>query len=132
MENVEIAHLLNQYADLLEIQGADLFRIRAYRNAARTIESLSQPIVQLLEEGKDLEKLKLPGIGKGMTEHIEEIVKTGTLGALKELRKELPATLDELLEIEGLGPKRTKLLFEKLGINSTKKLEQALDSEIGR
>jgi DNA polymerase (family 10) len=128
MENVEIANLLNKYAELLEIQGGDLFRIRAYRNAARTIESLSQPIVQLLEEGQDLEKLKLPGIGKGMTEHVEEIVKTGTLGALKELRKELPTTLDELLEIEGLGPKRTKLLFEKLGINSIKKLEQALDS----
>jgi DNA polymerase (family 10) len=128
MENVEIAHLLNQYADLLEIQGADLFRIRAYRNAARTVESLSQSIVQLLEEGKDLTKLKLPGIGKGMTEHIEEIVKTGTLGALKELRKKLPDTLDELLEVEGLGPKRTKLFYEKLGISSIGELEKALDS----
>lgn len=128
MENVEIAHLLNQYADLLEIQGADLFRIRAYRNAARTVESLSQSIVQLLEEGKDLTKLKLPGIGKGMTEHIEEIVKTGTLGALKELRKTLPASLDELLEVEGLGPKRTKLFYEKLGISSIGELEKALDS----
>jgi DNA polymerase (family 10) len=105
MENVEIAHLLNQYADLLEIQGADLFRIRAYRNAARTIESLSQPLVQLLDAGKDLTKLKLPGIGKGMTEHV-----------------------DELLEIEGLGPKRTKLLYEKLGVSSIKNLEQAIDA----
>jgi DNA polymerase (family 10) len=128
MENVEIAQLLNQYADLLEIQGADLFRIRAYRNAARTIESLSQPVVRLLEEGKDLKKLKLPGIGKGMTEHIEEIVKTGTLGALKELRKKLPGAVDELLEIEGLGPKRTKLLYEKLGVGSIKQLEQAIDA----
>jgi DNA polymerase (family X) len=128
MENVEIAHVLNQYADLLEIQGADLFRIRAYRNAARTIESLSQPIAQLLEEGQDLTKLKLPGIGKGMTKQIEEIVKIGTLGALKELRKKLPATLDELLEIEGLGPKRTRLLHEKLGISSVKQLEQAIDA----
>jgi DNA polymerase (family 10) len=126
MENVEIAHLLNQYADLLEIQGADLFRMRAYRNAARTIESLSQPIAQVIAEGKDLTKLKLPGIGKGMTEHIEEIVKTGTRGALKELRKELPASLDELLEVEGLGPKRTKLLYEKLGVGSIKQLEQAI------
>ena len=62
MENVEIAHLLDKYADLLEIQGADLFRIQAYRNAARTIESLSQSVTQLLEAGKDLRKLKLPGI----------------------------------------------------------------------
>jgi DNA polymerase (family X) len=128
MENVEIAHLLGKYADLIEIQGVDLFRIQAYRNAARTIESLSQPITQLLDEGKDLKKLKLPGIGKSMAEHIEEIVKTGTLQALNELRKKLPATLDELLEIEGLGPKRTKQLYDKLGISSLKKLEQAIAS----
>jgi DNA polymerase (family X) len=128
MENVEIAHVLNQYADLLEIQGADLFRIQAYRNAARTIESLSQSVTQLLETGKDLKKLKLPGIGKSMSEHIEEIVKSGTLTALKELRKKLPGKVDELLEIEGLGPKRTKLLYEKLGVSSIKKLEQAIDS----
>ena len=128
MENVEIAHVLTQYADLLEIQGEDLFRVLAYRNAARTIESLSQPVAQLLEEGKNLKKLKLPGIGKSMAEHIAEIIKTGTLQALKQLRKKLPATLDELLEIEGLGPKRTKQLYEKLGISSIKKLEQGIDS----
>jgi DNA polymerase (family 10) len=128
MENVEIAHLLSKYAELLEIQGADRFRIQAYRNAARTIESLSQPVAQFLEESKDLKKLKLPGIGKSMAEHIGEIVKTGTLHALKELRKELPASLDELLEVEGLGPKRTKQLYQQLGISSIKKLEQAIDS----
>ncbi len=129
MENVEIAGVLNKYADLLEIEGADLFRIQAYRNAARTIESLSQPIAQLLDEGKDLKKLKLPGVGKNMSEHIGEIVKTGTLGALNELRKELPGSLDELLEIEGLGPKRAKLLYDKLGISSIKQLERALESD---
>ncbi|HEY1232726.1 MAG TPA: DNA polymerase/3'-5' exonuclease PolX [Candidatus Binatia bacterium] len=129
MENVEIANLLNKYADLLEIQGADLFRIQAYRNAARTIESLSQPITQLVQRGKDLKKLKLPGIGKSMSEHIEEIVKTGTFGGLNELRKELPGSLDELLEIEGLGPKRTKLLYDKLGVESVKQLERALQSD---
>jgi DNA polymerase (family 10) len=128
MENIEIAHILTQYADLLEIEGEDLFRVLAYRNAARTIEGLSQPVVQLFEEGKDLQKLKLPGIGKGMAEHITEIIKTGTLQALKQLQKKLPAHLDELLEIEGLGPKRTKQLYEKLGIGSIKELEQAIGS----
>ena len=128
MENVEIAHVLSKYADLLEIGGADLFRVLAYRNAARTIESLSQPVPQLLDKGKDLNKLKLPGIGKSMAEHVEEIIKTGTLQGLKQLRKKLPATLDELLEIEGLGPKRTKQLYEQLGIRSVKKLEQAIES----
>jgi len=128
MENLEIAHLLNQYADLLEIQGEGRFRVLAYRNAARTIESLSQPVAQLLAEGKNLQKLKLPGIGMRMAAHIEEIVETGTFQGLKALRKEIPATLDELLEVEGLGPKRTKELYEKLGVSSIKQLEQAIAS----
>lgn len=128
MENVEIAQILGKYADLLEIEGEDLFRVQAYRNAARTLESLSQSVAQLVAEGQDLKKLKLPGIGKSMAEHLEEIVKTGTLHALQKLREKFPATLDELLEIEGLGPKRTKQLYEKLGISSIKQLEQALDA----
>jgi len=128
MENVEIAHLLSKYADLLEIQGEGRFRVLAYRNAARTIESLSQPVAQLIAEGKDLKTLKLPGVGERMAEHIEEIIETGTLQALKVLRKEIPATLDELLEVEGLGPKRTKQLYETLGISSVKQLEQAIAS----
>ena len=126
MENVEIAHILTSYADLLEIQGEGLFRVLAYRNAARTVESLSQPVAQLLKEGKDLKEL--PGIGKSMAEHIEEIVKTGALKALTALRKKFPASLNELLEIEGLGPRRTKLLYDKLGIASVKQLGQALAS----
>ncbi|HXV78372.1 MAG TPA: DNA polymerase/3'-5' exonuclease PolX, partial [Candidatus Binatia bacterium] len=100
----------------------------AYRNAARTIESLSQPIAQLFEEGKELKKLKLPGIGKGMAEHVEEIIRTGTFEPLQQLRRKLPAGIDELLEIEGLGPKRTKQLYEKLGVGSIGQLEQAIDS----
>ena len=128
IENLEIAHLLSKYADLLEIQGEGRFRVLAYRNAARTIESFSQPVAHLIAEGKDLRTLKLPGIGERMADHVEEIVKTGTLQALKLLRKEIPATLDELLEVEGLGPKRTKQLYEKLGISSVKQLEQAIAS----
>jgi DNA polymerase (family 10) len=128
MENVEIAHLLGKYADLLEIQGEGRFRVLAYRNAARTIETLSRPVTQLIVEGKDLKTLKLPGIGERMAHHVEEIVKTGTFQALKALRKEIPVTLDELLEVEGLGPKRTKQLYEKLGISSVKQLEQAIAS----
>jgi DNA polymerase (family 10) len=126
MENVEIAHLLTKYADLLEIEGEGLFRVLAYRKAARTVESLSRPIAQLMAEGKDLEDL--PGIGPNMARHIEEITKTGKLQALTTLRKKIPATIDELLEVEGLGPKRTKQLYDHLGICSIKELELALDS----
>jgi DNA polymerase (family X) len=92
------------------------------------LKVLSQPLVQLIKEGKDLTKLKLPGIGKGMAEHIEEIVETSTLGALKELQKTIPATVNDLLDIEGLGPKQAKLLYDRLGIASIKQLEQAIDS----
>jgi DNA polymerase/3'-5' exonuclease PolX len=85
-------------------------RVLAYRNAARTIESLSQPVAQLLEEGKDLKKLKLPGIGKGMAEHIEEIVEP-VLYCLEGAAKKLPAALTGYSN-RGLGPKRTKLLYK--------------------
>ena len=61
----------------------------AYRNTARTIESLPQRVAQLLKEGKDLKKLKLPGIGKSMAEHVEEIIKTGTLQSLKHRAREI-------------------------------------------
>jgi DNA polymerase (family X) len=128
VENTEIAHVLNKYADLLEIEGEDLFRVLAYPNAARTIEGLSEPVAHLLEAGKELKKLKLPGIGKSMAEHVEEIIKTGTLEALEVIRKKFPTHLNELLEIEGLGPKRTKQLYEKLGIGSIQELEQAIGS----
>jgi DNA polymerase (family 10) len=126
MENVEIAHILTSYADLLEIQGEGLFRVLAYRNAARTIESLSQPIAQLLKRGEDIKEL--PGIGKSMAEHVEEIVKTGTLETLADLRKKFPASLDELFQIEGLGPKRIKQLYEKRGIASVKQLGEAIEA----
>ena len=126
MENIEIARLLNEYADLLELKVENRFRIRSYRKAAQIIQGLSTPIAQLIEQGKDL--TELPGVGDSMAEHITEIVKTGTLKALKGLRKEIPAAVSELMEIEGLGPKRTKQLHEQLGVRSIKELQQALDA----
>ncbi len=68
MENVEVARVLNAYADLLDIQGDSPFRMRAYRNAAQTVAGLSQPVAQLVEAGEDLRKL--PGVGSSMAEHI--------------------------------------------------------------
>ena len=125
MENIEIARVLNEYADLLELKVENRFRIRSYRKAAQMIQGLSKPVAQLTEQGKDL--TELPGVGASMAAHITEIVKTGTLKALNGLRKEIPATVSELMEIEGLGPKRTKQLHEQLGVNSIKDLQQALD-----
>jgi len=126
MENIEIARILNDYADLLEIKGGNPFRIRSYRRAAQMIQSYSQRLAQLLGEGRDL--TQLPGIGASMAAHIKEIVATGTLQALQELRKEFPTSMAELLELEGLGPKRTRQLHEALGVRSIAELEKAIES----
>jgi DNA polymerase (family 10) len=126
MENVEIARVLNEYADLLDIQDENPFRIRSYRNAAQTIEGLSRPMAQLIEEGEDL--TKLPGIGTSMAEHIREILNTGTLAAFADIRREFPETLAALLQLEHLGPKRARRLYEELDITSISELAQALEA----
>jgi DNA polymerase (family 10) len=124
MENIEIARVLNEFADLLELKVENRFRIRSYRKTAQMLQGLSQPVAQLIEQGKDL--TELPGVGDSMAEHIMEIVNTGTLKALSELRKEFPASTSQLLQLQGLGPKRTKQLHDKLNIGSIKELEQAI------
>jgi DNA polymerase/3'-5' exonuclease PolX len=126
MENVEIARVLNEYADLLAIQGDGPFRVRAYRNAAQTVASLSQPVVQLIEAGEDLEKF--PGIGSSMAEHIKEIMETGTLSRLEEVRRALPSTLTELMQLEHLGRKKARQLYDALGITSVSELAAAIDA----
>jgi DNA polymerase (family 10) len=126
MENVEIAGVLNEYAALLDIQGESPFRVRSYRKAAQTLEGLSRPVAQLLREEEDL--TQFPGIGNRMAEHIQEIVETGTLSALEKTQKEFPRTLTELTELETLGPKKAKQLYDQLGIASVSDLRKALGS----
>lgn len=123
MENVEIAKVLREVADLLEIQQANPFRIRAYRNAVRTIEAHAVPMRKLVEEGADL--TELPSIGKGMAENITELVETGGLGALEELIEEIPESLIELMKLPGLGPKKARKLWDELGIESMEDLREA-------
>jgi DNA polymerase (family X) len=126
MENIEIARILNQYADLLDIEDENPFRVRSYRKAAQTVDGLSRPVAQLMAEGEDL--TKLPGIGSSMAEHIQEIVNTGTLATLADKRQELPETLVELLHLEHLGPRRARRLYEDLAITSIVELAAALDA----
>jgi DNA polymerase (family 10) len=126
MENVEIARMLNEYADLLDIQGENTFRVRSYRNAAQTVAGLSQPVAQLIEAGEDLRKL--PGIGSSMAEHLKEILETGTLSGLEEVRRALPPTLTELMQLHHLGPKRARQLYDTLGITSVSELAAAIDT----
>ncbi len=126
MENIEIARILNDYADLLEIKGENPFRTRSYRRAAQIIQSYPKRLAQLVAESDDL--TQLPGIGASMAAHIREIVASGTLQSLQALRKEFPASMTELLELEGLGPKRTRQLHEALGVRSIVELEKAIEA----
>jgi DNA polymerase (family X) len=126
MENVEIARIFTSYADFLEIQGENPFRVRSYRKAAQTMEGLPRPVAQLVEEGEDL--TKLAGIGSSMAEHIREILETGTLSAVEKIHREVPPTLAALMHLEHLGPKRTKQLYDDLGITSVAELTKALDA----
>ena len=123
VHNAEIAGIFNQIADLLEIEGANQFRVRAYRNAARTIGGLPRSVADLIEEGQDL--TELPGIGEDLAGKIEEIVETGSLVQLEEIKRRTPPELADLLKISGLGPKRVQALREELGIVSREDLEQA-------
>jgi len=123
MENIDIARIFNDVADLLEIQGANVFRVRAYRNAARTVETLGAPVESMVRSGGALEEL--PGVGKDLAGKIREIVETGELGMLRELAKELPEGLVAMMRIPGVGPKRAKQVYDSLGIATLDDLEAA-------
>jgi DNA polymerase (family X) len=123
IHNSDIVENFNKVADLLEIKGANPFRVRAYRNAARTIGSLSKSVADLIAEDRPLTDFS--GIGKDLAEKIEEIVKTGTLSQLKGLEKDLSPGLHDLLRIPGLGPKKVKTLYEELGIDDLPSLKKA-------
>ena len=123
MENKSIADILTEIADVLDIQGENPFRVRSYRNAARTIADMSQSVKALIKSGAKLEEI--PGIGKSLEEKIEEIVSTGRCRFLEELQAKVPPGLTELLKLEGLGPKKVKLLYDELGVDSVDRLEKA-------
>lgn len=127
IENAEIARIFREYADLLELEEANPFRVRAYRTAARTIEELTEPVQELAAEGADrLEEL--PGIGPDLAAKIVEIAETGTFEGRAQAARALPAGLTALLRIRGLGPKRARALHRALGISSLEALERAARS----
>lgn len=123
LHNIDIAEQLGKIADLLAIKGDNQFRIRSYRTASRTIAEYSGSITAMVQQEEDL--TRLPGIGKDLAGKIAEIVTTGTLSLLKELEKEIPVTLLELLDIETLGAKKVGALHRQLGVTSLDELEQA-------
>lgn len=124
MENLEIAASLKEMATLLEIKGGvNPFRIRAYRNAVRTIEEHPVPMRKLLEEGEDL--TELPAIGKDMASHIAELVNTGRLSELEAVADEVPRSLVEVTRIPNVGPKKTAKLWKELGVETVTDLAEA-------
>src|SRR5437867_182647 len=124
MENPEIAQIVEEIADLLEIQGANTFRVRAYRNAARVVRDHPEPLADLAQDPNQIENL--PGIGKDLAGKVRTIVETGDLPLRTELHAQVPPGLRDLLNIPGLGPKRAQILHRELGIRTVEDLRQAV------
>lgn len=128
MENIDIARIFEEVADLLEIQDESPFRVRAYRDAGRTLRSLGEPVAGLVAREGARGLTELPGIGKDLAGKIVELVETGELPLLKELLAKTPESLVEMTRIPSLGPKRAKLLYDTLGIKTVGELEEAARS----
>jgi DNA polymerase (family 10) len=126
MKNDFIAAQFELLADLLEIQGANPFRIRAYRNAARTISATAESLSDLEAAGQDL--TELAGIGKDLAKQIHEITTTGHHSGLEELRKEIPGGVLDMLRIPGVGPKKAAVFFHELGLKSLADLKAACEA----
>jgi DNA polymerase (family 10) len=127
MQNPDIARQLDDVADLLEISAANPFRVRAYRNAARTIRDYTDSIYDLVRAG-GFDLTQLPGVGKGLAAEIQALVASGTLPQRQQLVAEVPPGLLELLRIPGLGPKRVKQLHDTLGVRAVADLTRALEA----
>ncbi|MGO9588394.1 MAG: DNA polymerase/3'-5' exonuclease PolX [Limisphaerales bacterium] len=122
MDKEQVAEILAEIGILLELKGENPFKTRAYANAARTIESLVEPLAKIVAENR-LGEIK--GIGEALTKKITEFVTTGKLKYYDELKASIPPGLIEMLEIPGLGPKKIQALNQKLGVDSVEKLEAA-------
>ncbi|MDH4009198.1 MAG: DNA polymerase/3'-5' exonuclease PolX [Desulfobacterales bacterium] len=123
VHNTDIAGIFEAIADFLEIEGANPFRVRAYRNAARTVSGLGSELKDMVAAGEDL--TKLPGIGKELAAKICEILESGTAKALIKLQQRIPATVIEMLKLPNLGPKRVRVLYRDLNIKNLEQLSLA-------
>lgn len=123
--NSDIVEIFNEVADLLEIEGANQYRVRAYRNAARTISTLSRDVTEMVKEGEDL--TELPGIGEDLAGKIQEIVKTGDLKQLEQIEQRTPPELATMLDVAGLGPKRVQTIYDELGVTTIEQLRSAAE-----
>jgi len=118
----DVAKILDEVSVMLEITGANVFKVRAFYNAARAMEELTEDL-RAMVESKEL--LEVRGIGKSIFADIESLLETGTFPLLEGLRKEIPAGVLDMLRISGMGPKKVKLVYDELGIQSIEALEHA-------
>lgn len=125
IENAEVARLFREMADLLELENANPFRVRAYRTASRTIEELPEPVVDIARREED-GLSDLPGIGADLADKIREMIRHGSFDALERFRRKVPPGLLGLIRIRGLGPKRARVLRKALKIESVEDLKWAL------
>jgi len=124
IHNRDISRIFNLIADYLEVKGENIYRVRAYRNAARTVEDFSKSIEEMIK--KDESFKDLPGIGKDLEEKIKTIVEEKNSPMLENLKQEIPVDVEQLLKVEGLGPKKVKKLYEELDIKDIKDLQNAV------
>lgn len=124
--NARIAAVFEEIADLLEVQGGNPFRIRAYRNAARTVNQQGPAFAERAARGEELGKLS--GVGADLDARIHEIARTGSCELLEQLRRAVPRGTASLLRIPGLGPKRVRALSERLDIHTPVQLREAAQS----
>lgn len=123
MKNADVARVLNDIADLLELKGENVFKVRAYQKAARSIEHLPTEVERLVAE----DRLKgIPGVGEAIARKTTELVTTGKLQYYEDLKKEFPEGISTLLDIPGVGPKTAMLLSQELGIKTIEDLEAAI------
>ena len=125
ISNEELARRFNDMAAMLEVKGDSVFKIRAYQRAASAIEQLSWSLAAAAVAGDDLRKI--PGVGKAISEKVQEYIATGRIAAYDRLAEELPANVLELLAVPGMGPKTVKAATEELGIGSVAELEMAAE-----
>ena len=123
LTNEHIAELFENMGSLLEMKGDTIFKIRAYQRAARTIEQLSSPLAQAVENGEDL--TKIPGVGKAISEKIVEFIGTGQVAAYQRLLEELPPGVLDLKDIPGIGPKTAVAIGVELGISTVEGVAEA-------
>ena len=124
MRNQEIAKIFYNIAKYLQMDGV-AFKPYAYEKAGNSLEALEKDVGEIYNKGGLKALMEIPGVGKNISDHIEEYLKSGKVKVYEQLKKKLPLNIDELVRVEGMGPRKVKILYQKLGIKNLKDLEKA-------